>query len=527
MICVAVISFQTKNFLSKRMKPLPIIASATVTALCCIYLVQLDNQAEAFASNENSVVVLASEEIAPSSYASAPPVEVALNKSASGKLKTKTKRTNLTVDNSKPNMVYGKEGTGLYFPAESFVDSKGNLIDGKVSIRLDECYDVADMLQSKLSTTSGGKMLETAGMVNIKAYSGGREVYLRDGAAYNIYFPKNGNVKEDFQLFYGEWNKDGIIDWKLAENDEPIDEEEIWEQELTDDEWIEEEELETVQPRQSLLAEDEACFIQIEKSYIRRGFKINKMDYFNWKLANGQTLNQWFVSNFNPDIEMLEEFCVNDYRSEIQFKVDRNGAFKSYYVFNSNAIREYDRVLAAFLQTMPALELDKLMPKYTDDHACILTFSSKRGNDRQNFVQQFKSKNKAAINNPLQDVEASTLDYFVYSSTELGWINCDRFYDSEQPLVDYVVKSAPSSAGSVSMIFDDINSIVKGVYENGEVVFRGVPSMQKVRLVGIDVIGSQPQMCVVKSNTHDESVELTAYKPFSITELEKTFSKMN
>jgi len=510
------------------MKPLPLIASATVTTLCCIYLVQLDNRSEAFASNENSIAVSGYEEIAPSSYAMTPPNDVVLNQRTLPRVKSKTKRSYLNIDNSTSNKVEGKEGTILYFPANSFVDAKGNSIEGDVRIRLDECYNVSDMLQSKLSTTSGNRLLETAGMVDVHATFKGKEAFLREGAAYNIYFPKNGNVKEDFQLFYGEWNKEGIIDWQLAENDEPI-EEEYWEEEQWDGEtWIEEgEELETVQPRQSLLADDEACFIQIEKSHIRRGYKINNMDYFNWKLANGQTMNQWFVSNFNPDIEMLEEFCVNGYRSEIQFKVDRNGAFKSYYVWNSNAIREYDRVLADFLKTMPPLELDKLMPKYTDDHSCILTFSSMKGNDRQNFVQQFKAKNKAGIANPLQNVEASTLDYFVYSATELGWINCDRFYEGEQPLVDYYVMSPPSAAGSVSMIFDDINSVVKGVYENGQVVFRGVPSMQKVRLVGIDVIGSQPQMCVIKSNTHDKSAELTAYKPFSITELEKTFSKMN
>lgn len=508
------------------MKPMPLIASATVTALCCFYLVQLDNRAEAFASNDAPLAVSAYEETAPSSYTMTPPTEVALNQRAQSRIKSKTKRSYLNIDNTISNRVGGKEGTVLYFPANSFVDAKGNIIEGEVRIRLDECYSVADMLQAKLSTTSGSRLLETAGMVDIQATCNGKQAYLRDGAAYNIYFPKNGNVKDDFQLFYGEWNKDGIIDWVLAENDEPIEEETWDESQWNGETWMEElEELESVQPRQSLLSDDEACFIQIEKSHIRRGYKINNMDYFNWKLANGQTMNQWFVSNFNPDIEMLEAFCVNGYRSEIQFKVDRNGLFKSYYVWNSNAIREYDRVLADFLKTMPALELDKLMPTYTDDHSCILTFSSMKGNDRQNFVQQFKSKNKAGIENPLQNVEASSLDYFVYSATELGWINCDRFYDSEQPLVDYYVMSPPSAAGSVSMIFDDINSIVKGVHEGDKVVFRGIPSMQKVRLVGIDVVGTSPMMCVENANTHDRSSELTAYKPFSINELEKTFSK--
>src|SRR5690606_37690568 len=132
--------------------------------------------------------------------------------------------------------------------------------------------------------------------------------------------------------------------------------------------------------------------------------KINEMDYFNWQLDNGQTLNQWFVSQFNPDIKMLEEFCLMGYRSEITFKVDKKGNFKSYYVSNSSALRDYDRVLARFLQTMPALNLDLLMPDYTYDHACILTFSSKRSKSGEGFAQQFKAENKDSIDNPMRNV---------------------------------------------------------------------------------------------------------------------------
>jgi hypothetical protein len=510
------------------MKPNPFFTTVSLSVIGCIYLVQLNNSAENFSKAVRPVAVSVEKEPVSVTTTSVKPLlsifpttEVTLNPKARSRAESATKRTHFTIDNSISNRVEGNEGTQLYFPAYCFVDAKGNTINGNVDIELDECYGVADMLNAKLSTTSGNRLLETAGMVNIKAISDGKPVFIKEGAAYNIYFPRNGNEKDDFRLFYGAWTDSGIIDWMLAANDAPIKEEII-----DEEEWFaEEDELATIQPGQSLLSDGQACFIQIEKSHIRRGYKINNMDYFNWRLKNGQTLNQWFVSNFNPDLDMLEAFCEKGYRSEIHFKVDRTGAFHSYYVWNSSASREYDRVLANFLKTMPPLELEGLMHNYTYDHSCILTFSSMIGNDRQNFVRKFKAAHRDELTNPLQKVDAAALDYFVYSSTELGWINCDRFYESDQPMVDFYVFNPPSASGSVSMIFDDINSIVKGIYENNQIVFRDIPANQRVRLVGIDVKGDAPIMCMVQAKTEEKVSALTAYRPFSITELEKAFSK--
>jgi hypothetical protein len=193
--------------------------------------------------------------------------------------------------------------------------------------------------------------------------------------------------------------------------------------------------------------------------------------------------------------------------------------------WNSSATREYDRILANFLKTMPPLELDQLMPNYTYDHSCILTISSKIGNDRQNFVSKFKAAHRDELVNPLVKVNAAALDYFIYSSTELGWINCDRFYESDEPLVDFYVFNPPSATGSVSMIFDDINCIVKGIYEDNQIVFRDVPANQRVRLVGIDIKDDAPVMCMVQAKTEEKVTALTSYRPFSITELEQVFSK--
>lgn len=520
------------------MKPKTIIASAAVASLCTLYLVRLNQIAKSTVGTPDSIEsVTDSPTPTESSILTTAVNSNELDKALKG---LKTKKTVVTIDNRRPSQVYGDKGTVLYFPADAFQYKSGKPYAGPVRIELEECYDVSDILAAKLSTTSDGKMLETAGMVSIKAFNGSRELELRDDSRFNIYFPKNGSEKDDFQLFYGEWKSEELINWKLAGNDSPIEEDEVFtydadkEGYATRTEYVEDpatgekimkssvltiSETSTA-PATNQLQEGDNCFLQIAESYLRRGTRISEMDYFNWKLMNGQTLNQWFVSNYNPDVDMLNDFCENGLRSQITFHVKEDGNFSDYYI-SKTSITEYDRAIASFLKTMPALDLDQLMPEFTYDHACILTFSTARGSSPDGFVQQFKAKHKGDPDKPLTNVDASTLDFFVFSSSELGWINCDRFVEPDER-VDYVVETTSPDC-SMSLVFTDINSVLKGVPDGDKVVFYDVPKGRSVKVVGIRSNNNNAEMGVVVSNTAKKSVKLNDFKPVGINALQAEF----
>lgn len=522
------------------MKKQIFIASVVATTLAIYYFATLVGQSELY--NKELTVVsepgetpVAIDEIEPIIAEDAFKSETSAVTNAF--LKSKKNITRINLDNSKSQKVYGKKGTCLYLPENIFVNSKGEIPKGKIKLELEECYDVSEMIMAKLSTTSNRKMLETAGMIHLKAYSGKEELMLREDAAYNIYFPKNKNTKDDFHLFYGEFDEREIINWELAENEEPIeeyeDEVEVSEEYGSSDEWNYEDEMFSdsdeyfepeLKPRTSWLAEGESCFIHISKSNLREGTKIREMDFFNWPLQNGQTMNQWFVANFNPDLTMLEEFCVLGYRSGINFKMDNTGRIVSYYIAKAS-VSEHDRNLANFMMTMPPLDLTKLMPSYTDDHACMLTFASRQGTEQQTFVQQFKKDLKKNEDGTIASTEAASLDYYIYSSTELGWINCDRFVNETEELVTVSIHTNDAENCAVSMVFEDINSILKGVAEDGKIVFYDVPTNKKVKLIGINTSSTQPLMAVRSDYTGVKKIVLDKYKPFTVEELEKEFSK--
>jgi hypothetical protein len=466
-----------------------LLSAAALSVLCCVYYSKLTSAAETAIASSSADTVL------PTIAANAVTNELQSDVPELGNLKTK--KTVRRFTNDEAQTVECKEGTRLFFPAGTFVFPSGKPVQGEVKLVVEECYEIDQMLAAKLSTTSGNRRLETAGMIRLQAYSGNIELRLADDARYNIYFPVENERREDFELFYGYRNEDGILDWKLEENSDPIA---------------------VATPVSEPIIND--CFVQISASQFRCGTRIQEMDYFNWPLQNGQNLNQWFVSNFNPDPAMLDDFCARRMYSQITFHVNEDGTFRDYYVSHS-AREDYDRLLAAVLQTMPALEMDKFMPRYTDDHACILSFGRQQESSSKEFVHRFKKRFAYADpKKEMVDVATEDLNYYVFSSTELGWINCDRFLQDEGPMVDFVVETLGCENANVSMVFDKDRSIVAGMKQGDSFVFKNIPANRSIRVIAIDNPAGKPRMEEIKQNTSVRKCTIQKMQPITLADLD-------
>jgi hypothetical protein len=234
-------------------------------------------------------------------------------------------------------------------------------------------------------------------------------------------------------------------------------------------------------------------------------------------------LSQWFAGGFNPDAEMVDRFCADKLRTEITFQVDQEGQFKSYYVSHSST-KEYDAAIAQFIATMPALDLRVLMPKYVVDHACILSFGSMVSASQQDFSAQFRKQFGADSTATVGEVKAGLMDYYLMSSTELGWINCDRFVGEEGMLVNYTVPLANPNC-FVAMIFDEYDSILRGQYTGAGYAFNNVPKDQPIRLLVIDESSAVPLLAKAASNTTKGTCTLKAPAPFHLHELDGLLQK--
>lgn len=106
------------------------------------------------------------------------------------------------------------------------------------------------------------------------------------------------------------------------------------------------------------------------------------------------------------------------------------------------------------------------------------------------------------------------IDAYLLKSDQLGWINCDEFYDVENK-TDVIVYVDTTYRPSVRMVFDNISSVMGGYYNQraGTVTFSGIPVGESIRLVGYSIMDGNAFMAnhsVVVSDNLKQDLKLVA-----------------
>lgn len=116
------------------------------------------------------------------------------------------------------------------------------------------------------------------------------------------------------------------------------------------------------------------------------------------------------------------------------------------------------------------------------------------------------------------------IDAYLLKSDQLGWINCDEFMDIEN-VTDVIVMVDTTLRPSVRMVFEDLNSVMNGYYNQlaGTVTFNDVPVGSEVRLVGYSIMEKQPYLAnnrvLVSENLKQSLVLQKTTKPQMEAEL--------
>jgi hypothetical protein len=117
------------------------------------------------------------------------------------------------IENDKVDTILTANGTRLIIQPNSFEFNDGSVPNGPIKIQLKEVFEKPDMILNRLSTMSNGDLLESFGMINIKAESNGQELRIRKNTSLilEIVNKKNGSRGE---LFYGKLKENKTIEWE-------------------------------------------------------------------------------------------------------------------------------------------------------------------------------------------------------------------------------------------------------------------------------------------------------------------------
>jgi hypothetical protein len=117
------------------------------------------------------------------------------------------------IDATADNVVMGTGSTRIAMPKGCLTDGRGKVYNGPARIELAEALELADMVGSNLTTTSGGKPLVTDGMVYFNATTAeGEQLYVNKEKP--VYFEIPTTKRQPGMMAYrGVRDENGNMDW--------------------------------------------------------------------------------------------------------------------------------------------------------------------------------------------------------------------------------------------------------------------------------------------------------------------------
>ncbi|MFL9843878.1 hypothetical protein [Flavobacterium rhizosphaerae] len=337
---------------------------------------------------------------------------------------------NFYINTAKDTVITGKNGVTLTILADTFAHANGKAVTGVIALGLKEALSITDIVTGGLVTLSDGKPLESGGMVYINATSGKEQVYIAEGSIIKVAIPSEKKYL-DMKIFKGIQHEENLqVNW--------------------------------VNPRNSIIAP--ATMDTLAGSFDRIALPVKPLKPTEYK---GGT----FLKVNVPNPEFYPEF--NLYKN-VKWKLTDESAYTE-----GDTDKEWVKVI---------LDRGKQEGEYT------LTFIEKnRDRKSYNVIPVFEGKdyNKAlaAYNEAYKKYERQRKAYleyerrlnaetearkyvndYVFPINELGWINCDRFYEepnAREIIVNIELKGQQTSNALVYMIFNE-RKLCLPIYTDGD-----------------------------------------------------------
>ncbi len=268
------------------------------------------------------------------------------------------------------------------------------------------------------------------------------------------------------------------------------------------------------------------------------GGDTTKRDGFYFKGQKEEGIYNYFYKNFdNTKLQVTKDELRNKIY-EANFVVNKQGKItnikitEEVYDTSGKKIPTTSKVDPYFYRYMEQIPL--LEPFYADDGTgelkpfdsdCSFYISmglfppDYRNNESYNKI--FNQKYSAFKNNPVESMNDAELNYYIFSSAKLGWINCDFFWEVKDEKIDYIVKADPQSKPNIKLVFKNAKSILTGILEGDKYIFKNVPINQDIKIVAISFKGSKPLLSISLTKTDKQTFDKFDYKEFALADLEK------
>ena len=389
------------------------------------------------------------------------------------------------VNNKFDAIIEGNEGTLIFIEKESFVNQYGVPVADSLEIKLKELYSVEDIIAQRISMKSNGEILETGGMINLRAFSKGNELQLKKGKEVVVHFPKNQDSIQ-MNLFYGKKDSTQIIEWEL----------------------------------------EKASTYQLVDTIIPWLIKYEYLDDQHLYLATGEIWLDVLPGIFNLSEEDKEELLNKSVN--LNYTVFKNGELRYKNITGSKISRRLKKKLVKVVRNFPPCKpyTRKGVPFDMEGHFQVYTKVRRpKYEGKEGYLAKIEERFKGEDENT-SALEIAELQYYIFDSKSLGWMNCDRFINPSSERINYTVKVPKSKDIFVKIVFTDYNTVMTGNEIRGKFIFEDLPINESVKVVVLDEKRGKPQLKIVDSKTTREPFEVKNLTEYTLEELKEKLKEI-
>lgn len=365
-----------------------------------------------------------------------------------------------------------KEGTVIKIKHSSFLNAS-NLTEAKgtITFQVKEFYKISDIISARLTTHSNDNILETGGMLFIQATSDGQLCKLKDNSAIEISFPFT-QKKDNMLLFSGSWINQKI-DWQLFPKNEA---------------------------NQKEIVEELATF---------PGGTI--------------ALNNFILKNLvYPD--SLSDMGIGG-MVQMDFVIDETGKAKDVYFKNRSQKGFKDAILNTFSKMPRWKPAKRNGVPIKSTYSQAITFY----NEEQNINDTiFKNNFETTINDTnINKVRTADIQQYIFSTSKLGWINCDRFYNNPKPRTDFYVDCGNYTELDIKLVFHSFKAILDNYASKTTYKFQNIPDDEAITVVVVKKINNDTFISLTESNTNLKSLNNLAFEKVTMDKLKQKLEQLN
>lgn len=415
----------------------------------------------------------------------------------------------ITVDMEKGATIALKEGTQLTIAPKSLAYKKTNRIArGKIKLDVTEYYKLSDILLANLSTKCDDNLLETGGMLFIKASKNGKALKLADSKTMIISFPDKD--KQGMQLFSGE-EHNNEINWKLNKSTKGSP---------TSSKFV------------HFIEEDvEVAFNVVEKAPIFPDCE-NETNNTSRRKCFKEKINALLAKEFNNDIAS-DLNLTGKIKVRIFFKIDKEGniidveARAPHKQLADEAIRFINLLpkMKPATQRGRAVTVPYYLPINITLEGVTRATPPITVRDEGDIIGEIE--NIIVTDSVIGNIKQSNLERYTFATSKLGWINCDRFARITGKRVRFRLKIKNAGNANLKLVFRSISAVLPSKKYKNSFDFGTVPADEKVILVAIKKIRDKIYLGIKETETKQLTEVDLEFKEVTIKELKGALNKYN